>query len=380
MVKIAKLRGFAKRKRGVLKESIERRPRRKVFQVGDAITKISVRMMTLDLLPKVPLSRASDCVCLALFMATLVRRKWKLCIIAVFFLCAHHIRTPSLMAKLLEKSSQKVFQRTSEAILYLDDLLRQPPFKQQTSGEPYWIAYARLHFGAQKFREWTSSDEELNLCNAVRQLCSVACSKCSVLDCVTGLQSLPHAASYAYDIRRLWLTSIELCHSWKVVHIAKVCPRVRRLPDDTEELVCKHMSPQVKILFDLFNHVDAWKKICIKVGGRNVALQSGSKALLCCEVQGFLGNLGHVPTQGSSKHLNLIEYAAGCNLQMLRALQNYLEGLEKRPDVAKKLGESRRECVEVNKFFPRAAKLDHSSFAAKNFCANLPKELKCAGE
>ena len=177
MVKIAKLRGFAKRKRGVLKESIERRPRRKVFQVGDAITKISVRMMTLDLLPKVPLSRASDCVCLALFMATLVRRKWKLCIIAVFFLCAHHIRTPSLIAKLLEKSSEKVFQRTSEAILYLDDLLRQPPFKQQTSGQPYWIAYARLHFGAQKFLEWTSSDKELNLCNAVRQLCSVACSK-----------------------------------------------------------------------------------------------------------------------------------------------------------------------------------------------------------
>ena len=73
MVKIAKLRGFAKRKRGVLKESIERRPRRKVFQVGDAITKISVRMMTLDLLPKVPLSRASDCVLPGwLFMATLV--------------------------------------------------------------------------------------------------------------------------------------------------------------------------------------------------------------------------------------------------------------------------------------------------------------------
>ena len=94
----------------------------------------------------------------------------------------------------------------------------------------------------------------------------------------------------------------------------------------------------------------------------------------------FLGNLGHVPTQGSSKHLNLIEYAAGCNLQMLRALQNYLEGLEKRPDVAKKLGECRRERFEVNKFFPKAAKLDHSSFAAKNFCANLPKELKCAGE
>ena len=220
------------------------------------------------------------------------------------------------MAKLLERSCQKVFQRTSEAILYLDDLLRQLPFKQQTSGKPYWIAYARLHFGAQKFLEWTSSDEELHLCNAVRQLCSVACRKCSVLDCVTALESLPHAASYAYDICRLWLTSIELCHSWKVAHVANVCPRVRKLRDDTEELVCKNMSPHVKILFDLFNHVDAWKQICIKVGGRNVELDNGSKALLCCEVQGFLGNLRHVPTQVSSKHVTLTEYAEGCNLQM----------------------------------------------------------------
>ena len=156
------------------------------------------------------------------------------------------MRTPSLMAKLLEKSCQKVFQRTSEAILYLDDLLRQLPFKQQTSGKPYWIAYARLHFGTQKFLEWTSSDEELNLCNAVRQLCSVACRECSVLDCVTALESLPHAASYAYDICRRWLASIELCRSWKVAHVANVCPRVRKLRDDTEELVCKNMSHMSK--------------------------------------------------------------------------------------------------------------------------------------
>ena len=63
---------------------------------------------------------------------------------------------------------------------------------------------------------------------------------------------------------------------------------------------------------------------------------------------------------------------------MLRALQNHLKDMEERPDVAKKLGKCRRERLEVNEFFPKAANLDHSSFAAKNFCANLPNELKCA--
>ena len=52
--------------------------------------------------------------------------------------------------------------------------------------------------------------------------------------------------------------------------------------------------------------------------------------------------------------------------------------MEERPDVAKKLGKCRRERLEVNEFFPKSAKLDHSSFAAKNLCANLPNELKCA--
>ena len=52
MVKIAKLHGFARRRRGVLKESVERTTRRKIFQVGDAITNITLRMLTLDLTPE----------------------------------------------------------------------------------------------------------------------------------------------------------------------------------------------------------------------------------------------------------------------------------------------------------------------------------------
>ena len=94
-------------------------------------------------------------------------------------------------------------------------------------------------------------------------------------------------------------------------------------------------------------------------------------------MQRCLGSLGFTPTQADLAHvITLPDFAARCNLQMLRNLKAHLDELTERPEVGANLGVCRQEGQEVNRFFPRAAKLDHASFAAKIYCSRLPKELK----
>ena len=112
------------------------------------------------------------------------------------------------------------------------------------------------------------------------------------------------------------------------------------------------------------------------VGAR--CLSCGNRALLCCELQGLLGNLKLIPDQEEVQDatMPLAQYVSKCKVEVLQNLAHHLQFLEVRPGVSKHLGECRYEDVEVNKHFPQARKMKNSSLAAKNFCQGLPKVLK----
>ena len=182
-------------KRGILKDSRDRTLRRNLSKVAMLIRTIALSMISLDMVPKLPLECASDVLCLCLFVQGLLKQGWTLETTCVLFLAAHHMRTPELVAKLLELSGKGCLSRPSEAARFLKRILAQAPFHRQKDGRPFWIAFSRFHFGSVQFMEWLSDKQELNLLGSVRDLCFLVSQDCSVSQCVASLQELPHAGT-----------------------------------------------------------------------------------------------------------------------------------------------------------------------------------------
>ena len=381
MVKIDQLPGRVKKKRGIAKESKERTLRRTVHQVGDAMLHIVLHLVNMDAMPKVPLEQASDCVSLALFLSGLFLSGCSYHVACILFLCARHIRTPSLMHELMVRSCKEHLKSPSETVSWLAEELKTKPFNQQKTGLPYWTGFTSLHNGPHIFAEWIQPDMQLRLFSAASGLCDyVFCpARVSISECMNRIERLPHAKSYGFDVVRLWVTSLTLCKQQLSARGSTMLKglKAQRNDEEDETVLGQRMSPHVRILWLLFNRIDGWGKLAQKFGVKRTGLSTGSRSLLCCESQAFFGLLGYVPSQQDlNDKLTLEQYVSKCDLMMLRNLQKYLENPDVALEVCKNVSTCRLEKAEVIKYFPKAKNLKHSSFSAKNFVQSLPKALK----
>ena len=199
MKRIKKVRGLKKSKRGAVTQGpINRRSRRLPGQIGHLLALICDELLRLRIVPKIPILGASDVLCLALFLHTLLESDDSIEASAMLFLAAHHIRSPTLIAKLAQLATKKQIQRGTDVIQFLNATLTKSPFALQKNGLPYFPGPASFHTGVPAVREWLQVCHEMNFVAASAQLVKFSNGRTPVKTTMELLIALPGMGNYGY--------------------------------------------------------------------------------------------------------------------------------------------------------------------------------------